>query len=377
MGLSVDEKIKYAKVKLLTSNKFFGALLLYFPLKEDNSMETAYTNNVYIGYNSKWFDGLSKEEVLGVVTHELLHIYFKHFIRFDIKTIENREKVNMALDYAINHIIKYEMNIFLPNDVLISDEYKGWNAEKIFNHLKSQKGNGSGGNGSGGNGSGGNGSKIDKSHQKSFSKTKEQMKKDGKTKEIADRDIQDKIVRAFSGLSEKEKGDLPDSVKRDINDFFEKLKGRVNWKKFIKNKLRDLGKETYAPKKYNKKWLHKGIYLPALEGLKGRIALALDTSGSISDVEMKDFLGEMKHILQLFPNLEILTYGCDSVLQGKSNIKGLRQFKQKDLSKVLKGEIKRILKCYFALQTVTLILTILRTQVDLEHFGYCLKVVRK
>ncbi len=161
--------------------------------------------------------------------------------------------------------------------------------------------------------------------------------KNGKSAQKLDREIQDKIVSAFNSLSEKEKGDIPDSVKRDIDDFFETLKGKVNWKKYIKNEIRAIGKESYSATKYNRKWLQKGIYFPSRDGKKGKIGMALDTSGSIGDEEMEEFLGELKLILQSFPHLEILLYGCDSIIQGKTTLKGFKQFKRQKIKDVLRG----------------------------------------
>ena len=346
--MTVHEKITYAKVRLLIRHKLFGALLLEFPVKENNvSCPTMSTNNVEIHYNSKFIDGLNKNQVMTCLLHELKHILYKHFMRFkihEIKTQEEATMVNFALDYAINSIIINEMapkdNLLdFPKGVLYDEKFKGWNAEKILAFLKEeQKKNPEKSKQRMGGNAGDFGQFDDhvSSSQQTGNTIKNTKAKTGKSTQDQMNDIDKKVFKAASSLSEKERGEIPGELQRLIDEYLEELEGHVDWRRYIKHKIQEIGRGQYTTSKFNRAYLPYGIYLPGQTGSKAKIALALDTSGSISENELIEFLGELKHMLRMMPYLEIVLYGCDSAIHGKAKIKGLRNFRN-GLEKILKG----------------------------------------
>jgi predicted metal-dependent peptidase len=71
--------------------------------------------------------------------------------------------------------------------------------------------------------------------------------------------------------------------------------------------------------------------------VKSKIGLSLDLSGSISKKELISFLQEIKNLFSQYPHMEILLYGCDSIIQGKTWINGKNGFKQKTIEQILIG----------------------------------------
>jgi len=125
-------------------------------------------------------------------------------------------------------------------------------------------------------------------------------------------------------------------MQRLIDEYMEELEGHVDWRRFIKGKIQEIGRGQYTTSRVNRAYLPYGLYLPGQTGSKAKIALALDTSGSISQDDIVEFLGELKSMLRMMPFLEIVLYGCDSEIHGKARIMGMKNFRN-DVNKVLTG----------------------------------------
>ena len=348
-NISVSDKLVYAKVRLLIRHRLFGGLLLEFPVVEApaNHPEilTMATDNVNIYYHKAFVEKLTKNQVMTCLLHELEHILFKHFMRFKINgnnSSEDHKLINFALDYAINSIIISEMAprdplLGFPEGILYDEKFKGMNAEKILEILKKEKQeypqkskNRLGGGGFG---------QFD-NHISSSEMTNNQMgqvkKATGKGLQDQMNDIDKKIFKAAESLSAKERGEVPADLQRLIDEYMEELQGKIDWRRSIKKKIQEIGRGQYTTSKVNRMYLPMNFYLPGQTGSKAKIALALDTSGSISKEDIIEFLGEVKHMLRLMPFLEIVLYGCDAEIHGKARIKGLKNFRN-DVNKVLTG----------------------------------------
>ena len=346
ISMTVEQKITYAKCRLLIHHRLFGGLLLEFPIKRDDNEKTMSTDGVNIYYNDDFLDGINKNQVMTLLLHELKHILYKHFMRFPIKDMkeEERELTNYALDYAINSIIIHEMApndncLEFPKGILYDEQFKGMNAEKILDILKEEKKNNKGQHDNRMKKNPDDMGQFD-NHLGSSEKTSNQMdntkKKTGKSKQDQMNDIDKKIYKIASGLSAKERGEVPSDMNRMIDEYLENLEGKVDWRRYIKKKIQEIGRGQYTTSKVNRQYLPYNLYLPGQTGSKAKVALALDTSGSISQADIIEFLGELKSMLRMMPYLEIVLYGCDAVLQGKARIKGFKNFRD-SVNKVLTG----------------------------------------
>ena len=87
----------------------------------------------------------------------------------------------------------------------------------------------------------------------------------------------------------------------------------INWQAFL---WRYLVKAPYDYAGFDRRFIYKGLYLEELEGDKLSVFVAVDTSGSISQVEMTEFLSEVQAILRLYPQIECRLYFADSSIYG-------------------------------------------------------------
>ena len=348
---TVTQKITFAKCRLLMRQPLFGAILMSYPISL-RDVGTMATDGKSIWVDSKCGDSLSRNQFTTVILHELLHIVLKHFFRFRMegKPQAERELINIAEDYAIDSIIKDEMTpddklLELPEWMLYDEKFKGLSAEKILEILKKERKDNPqkykervvlaiGGNGK----PAGQYDNHDISSQETQKQIGETKKETGRgLKEQMD-DIDYKVFEAAKGLimGGKNRGTVPSHMQRLIDEYLENLKGHVDWKRYIKGRIQEIGKGQYTMNRINRSYMPYGFYFPGQCSTKAKIAMAVDTSGSVSTNELIKFIAELKYMLRLIPGLEVILFGIDAEIQGKARIKGMKNFKE-TLIKTLRG----------------------------------------
>ena len=114
MELSDDKKREYTKrillsrLRILTTNGFFGLLLMHTRFGLDEECETAYTDGRVIRFSPVFLDELSDGELDFVMMHEIMHMALRHCFR--AKSFE-AERFNIACDIVVNS------NILLSNNM--------------------------------------------------------------------------------------------------------------------------------------------------------------------------------------------------------------------------------------------------------------------
>jgi len=100
-----EEKIHRAMGRITMKHPFFGSFIPRTNFEMVNSphrVSTMATDGRTIWWNYEFVDGLTNEEVEGVVIHEVLHIVLKHMLR---RNDRNPRKWNIACDYVIDPIV--------------------------------------------------------------------------------------------------------------------------------------------------------------------------------------------------------------------------------------------------------------------------------
>ena len=105
MKMTVAELFASAKTNLVLGNPFFPPVLLRLPIREEQKIPTLATDGYEILYNREWVEkqNFTPPEMMGVLAHEVLHLVFLHHTRCGTR---DRDKWNMAADFAINGILK-------------------------------------------------------------------------------------------------------------------------------------------------------------------------------------------------------------------------------------------------------------------------------
>jgi predicted metal-dependent peptidase len=138
----------------------------------------------------------------------------------------------------------------------------------------------------------------------------EGLTKEGK--EEAEENIKDIVRRA--AITAKMCGDASLSGMQTVVE--ELLKPKVDWRKQLTAFLTNRKPGIKSWNKPNKRLMHMGIVLPGiLKQRSGSIAVAIDTSGSISKKEMRMFLSELNNIRKGLNIEKLVVVYIDSRIQ--------------------------------------------------------------
>jgi len=287
-------RIQVARSTLLVEYPWFGYLAMNLLPKEDESIPTSATDGKYLTYNPKFVAGLECEELKFVVAHEVLHVALHYFER---RGYRNNTLWNLAHDFAINLILKEE-GLTLPN-IALDEKYKGMSAEQIYDTLKTKhehKRVSKGGNG----------------------KCPTCDKACGGVKDPTDETPQQvsERWREYNRLALEEvkrvKGTIPGYLKALI----EACEPKIDWRSVLSRFINRVAFEELSYAKPNKNYLYQGIIMPSTRNLvSGDVVVVFDTSGSISDEQLKDFLGELVGIIRGGASLRLHLIQCDAKIQ--------------------------------------------------------------
>ena len=290
--VNIEEKTRKkfvrARITLLNHQPFFGQIALNTPTIFTDSIETMGVDGVSLFVNPKFVEEKSQAELCGVIAHECLHVALLHPTR---RGQRDPKKWNVATDHAVNlELLKaigsaddYLME--LPSDCLADPQYDGMSADAIYNRLPDDKGDEPGdqpGNepGDSPGDTGGCGEVFDAPSDVSV--------------EELEAEIKQKVVQAAH--SARAQGKLPGNMESMIDDL---LKPVVDWKSKLREHFERVFPSDYSWMRPNRRYVHQGLYLPGVEkDGTGHIVVGVDTSSSVSDDEIKQFIGEINSICE-------------------------------------------------------------------------------
>jgi len=88
---------------------------------------------------------------------------------------------------------------------------------------------------------------------------------------------------------------------------------KMNWRELLRQQIQSTIRNDYTFSRPSRKGWHSGAILPGMNYMDTiDIAIALDMSGSIGDDQAKDFLGEIKGIMDQFKDYKIKLWCFDT-----------------------------------------------------------------
>jgi len=301
-------------------------------------LPTCATDGKHMFWNPFFISSLSDEEMLGVMVHELLHVVGLHNFRMGHR---DQQKWNIACDYAINELVKDE-GWSLPSAALLAHQFFQKFPEEIYDLLPDSPG---GGGGEGEPSEGGGDGELSKTQQDNMRRLAEAMgqtdprmkeamaspmqtgtilkprNEDGEVmsgREIEAAKQEAQIDNAEAEEKAKSAGDMPAGAQRTIRELYD---NRVNWKQVLDEWVRDIfGRNDYTWAQPNRRTIWRRMYMPGWEGTKtGKIAIAVDTSGSISVEMLEQFMTELQFIIDEVNAEDIHVIYCDAQVKGEDH----------------------------------------------------------
>ncbi len=270
---------------------FFAHLALRVECYHKFGIGTMATDGSRIIYEPEFVCSLTKEELVGVLVHEVMHCVLDHMGR---RNSREPQRFNVAADLAINHLLK-EAGYSLPKGGCFVGQKpfeklpENLSAEEYYDLIPDLP---KGMNGQDPGGCGG------------FEDPKDQA--------AAAQNAADWAVSvAAAETAAKQKGDLPASIARLLGQLQE---AKIDWKAQLREFLTIFHPVRNDWNRPNRRYLNQGLYLPTLNGERlGHIAVAIDTSGSIGEDELKEFGGEIMGIIGESPT-KLTVVWCDAAI---------------------------------------------------------------
>lgn len=291
--LTAEQRVQKSHVALMNDPKYclYSGIFMLGKTSVADDVPTACTDGRNVQYGRVFVDKLKDNELKGLILHENLHKAFRHTTVWKHLYKKQPQLANMACDYVINLMIHDSdpsgVNVKLPEGGLLDEQYRGMDAGEVFRKLEQQskQGGGSGkGNGSG-DGSQADGSGFDE-HDWEGTDSMSEDEKQSLAREI------DQALRQGAILAGKLSGNVP----REIT---EAMEAKINWREvlrdFVNSVCADRDNSTW--RRPNRRWVDQNVYMPSVIGeAVGRIVVGIDTSGSIGQAEIGQFLGELLSI---------------------------------------------------------------------------------
>ena len=317
--LTIEQSISRLKIDLVRKRPFYGVILMKLnEIKESSSTYIMSTDGSSIYYNKKYMENLNEAERNFYLLHQLYHCIFMHPSRMINKDIKI---ANIAADFLVNYYIDIEKNEFKKAGIIISvpkdaymikdEKYKlelnklsfEQLYEKIYNQKENKisatpqqitKNNNSNGNNSStlniyGNNIDLNKIKSDLILPKNIEKTSSNMR----------RIIQESIITS-KVYGSKLIGDMPGSLIRRITEL---IGTRVPWYKYLRRYLSNIMQDDTSFDTPDKNHIYRKMILPGPyedENYIEDILFLIDTSGSISEEDLNNFLFQAYNICKDF-----------------------------------------------------------------------------
>ena len=309
IDVQARERLVTARIGLLLRHSFFGNLATRLTLiNADEWCSTAATDGLKFYYNSRFIMMLKPKEVEFLVGHEVLHVVYDHM---DRRGTRDPQIWNIADDYAVNADLKrHKVGQFITTvPCLYEQKYDGKPAEEIYDDLMKnvQKINindlidqmiddhlesGEDGEGDGEGNQDGKGKRP--------SMTPEE-------RERARQEIKQAIINAAQSA---EAGSLPLGVERLIKQATNPV---MPWRELIQTNLTSAIRTDYSWMRPSRRGWHMDAIMPGMTpGEEIDVVVAIDMSGSISNKQAQQFLGEIAGMMDAFDGYKVHVFCFDT-----------------------------------------------------------------
>jgi predicted metal-dependent peptidase len=307
---AIETKLAAARTRLILEKPFLGALVLRLPThvaKQDWCPTTATDARAFY-YNPEYIDALSLDQTQFMLAHEALHCALSHFARRQHRV---KHRWDLACDYAINPLL-IDDGLKPPPNTLVMPMYRGMTAEEIYpliddedesetldRHAYDSEGNSQGAS---------SGLREDDLNKRPPQDQGDQADQESTAKVRAEPDPNQGAARPqpltpdeqetlsvqwqqrMAGAAQQamQAGKLGGELARMIDHL---LQPQLPWRMLLARYMTAAARDDYS---YMRPSRREGEFiLPILRSHQLDLVVAVDTSGSIKDAEVEEFVAEI------------------------------------------------------------------------------------
>jgi predicted metal-dependent peptidase len=372
MSKELQNLISASLLRLRMKSPFFATLALFARFIPSQEIAYAATDGKDVYFNPEYLRSLPPTQQDGLLLHEVLHAALMHVLR---RGVRNAEVWNIAADIVVNGIILQQGVFELPSGSLREPKLEHFSVEEIYELLlkqalpcqnlsnpdllnspptdapssqqksengsstsereqqqestsssgkekshSSNKSSTSGQNESeDANSASENGmSKLDANSQNNSSSSQpESAPSENPTDSISqtqkaslEAHWQNALQQASVIARTTSQGKLPAGMDRELGLL---VSPQLDWRAYLWRYLVQTPTDFMG---FDRRFVGRGLYLEALVGESVRVFVAIDTSGSIDNEQLKLFLAEVNGILRSYPHLTCELYYADAEAYG-------------------------------------------------------------
>lgn len=305
---------------MVLRHPFFSTIVLNLDTKPA-PVGTACTDGTRLLYDPNFIIGLGKEQVSGLLAHEIMHVALLHPYRL-VKGHHDPRLANVAMDFEINNFLDTynkewarknngEAPFPLPSGGLIDHQYDGMSWEQIYEKISKDTDKGK----PQPDPEAGQWGKVDSPGAPQPGDDPSDQPGDGSSSgqspKLKDEGDWKAIVSKAEQIA-KMQGNLP-------GDFATLLDGtrrpEIPWHEYMRRYFDSHAAEDYDSRKSDRRYMQQDIYLPTLYSeAMGEIVVGIDNSGSIYyDKELLEkFFGELQDIVSRLRPTKTTVLQCDT-----------------------------------------------------------------
>ncbi|VAW78625.1 hypothetical protein MNBD_GAMMA14-2489 [hydrothermal vent metagenome] len=321
MSDDIETKLSAARTRLILDRPFLGALVLRLPMQatKPERCRTIGTDVRALYYNPEYISHLSLDETQFVLAHEALHCALSHFARRQHRV---KQRWDVACDLAINPLLIQD-GLKPPPGILLKSGFEGMMAEEIYpfieedteeethdDHFYDQED--ASGKSSSGSQSQGQDQNQDSGHDGTQDEDSD-PEQGGQPRPLSESEQEQLAVQwrqrlAGAAQQAKQAGKLGAAMMRLVDHL---LQPRLPWRMLLARYMTAVARDDYS---YQRPSRREGdAILPTLKSTQVNVTVVLDTSGSVNDTEMREFISEIDAIKGQM-RARLVLHACDAVL---------------------------------------------------------------
>jgi len=297
---AIERRLQASQLRMAGHHPFFASLLLMAPTVVTDAFETAATDGVRLFFNPSFVAPLTSMQLDGLMVHELLHCALQHGAR---RGSRDALLWNIAADIHVNGIIRALKHLDLPPGGVEEPKLAHLSVDEIYAALvrSARTGVRLGGHG---------------------------------TPALRIRDVVDPAdpdpaalarvgafwsdamqrARAVARARGTGMGAIPAHVDRVVDDL---QAPRLDWRTAL---WRHVVRTPDDFAGFDRRHVWQGLYVEELQGDGLEVDVCIDTSGSVDDGQLREFLGELRGILGAYPTVRCRLYYADAACTGPFDV---------------------------------------------------------
>lgn len=296
-----EKRVASSRTRIALKLPFFAVFLVRMNVTETTDpkrVKTMATNGKNIWWNADFVRSITDAQIDGVLVHEVLHIICKHHLRVEKR---DHKKWNRACDYVIDPIVM-DTGLKIPSgpgfEHHLDRTWTGKTAEYVYARLPDKDENGN-------------------PYPSGMGDVIQAENEDGKALSETEAKLEEANINQMITVAEqaqKNIGKLPGGLQQIIREARE---SQVPFEDILERFIggdKPEGHNFSRPARHQ--WHNSRLFMPAQQKTGvGHIVVAIDTSNSMSDEELRMAFGETKTLIEDFMPESVTIIYADSGVQ--------------------------------------------------------------